>query len=424
MLGATSLTFVAFLPGGLFSEHTIDAGYQWSSPYRDIRTRYDEQRNYYATSTTELPITRNRQVNHTLTTYIRERQASFLQAATANSLSGHVRHQHIGYQVYSATDKYISIAVNETQDLSAPSQTMRGWLFDLTSGREIRLSELLGGTLPSQLASIDRIDSRSFIITNRSTLGIIVDSDSGGEATMPRIIRLPAARIAIPMSATIAWSIFDLDAELPAEADHDPHACSYRKCIALTYDDGPSRYADRLLSILKKYDAKATFFVIGSNIDRHVDTLRHIHAAGMEVGSHSWSHSNFQKLSLDMLEREITMTNQKIAAITNETPRFIRPPYGELTVATKLVAERANMSIALWSIETRDWQTRNPDVLYNRVISAARPGAIIVMHDVYSTTVDASERIIETLSHQGYQFVALSELLGAQITPGAVYTSN
>ncbi len=177
--------------------------------------------------------------------------------------------------------------------------------------------------------------------------------------------------------------------------------------VALTFDDGPGPYTDRILDVLTKYDAKATFFVVGNRLGSYSSTLKRQVELGMEIGCHTWNHTQLTTLDRSGIASQISSTNNKVHEITGLYPSLLRPPYGSYN---STVREVSGAPIIMWSIDTLDWKTRNADSTYKAVMNNVKDGDIILMHDIHSPTADAVERIVPALVEKGYQLVTVSEL--------------
>lgn len=187
------------------------------------------------------------------------------------------------------------------------------------------------------------------------------------------------------------------------------------KKIALTFDDGPHpKRTERILNILEKYNIKATFFVIGVNIQNYPEPLKKIYAAGHEIGNHSFSHNNEKALNGSNALEEMQKCEDLIYECVGIRPKLFRPPRGACNTYVIDAAKKLNYSIALWSIDTLDWRNTPSKQISENVIKNLRGGDIILMHDYTSgknTTCDALEYIIPVLLSQGYEFVTVSELI-------------
>lgn len=207
----------------------------------------------------------------------------------------------------------------------------------------------------------------------------------------------------------------------PAEPKPDPN-CS--NCVALTFDDGPVPETNRLLDILDRKHAKASFFVVGVNAERYAPTLRRIRDGGHTIGNHTDTHPKLPALSDPAIAQQMDVSNRTMRIVTGRpNPRWIRPPYGEYDARVQAAAKQRGMALALWDVDTRDWQHRNAQTTCNIAVSNARAGSIVLMHDIHAPTVNAVECIIDGLRAKGLRPVTLDELIpGAQ--PGRVYTAK
>lgn len=195
-----------------------------------------------------------------------------------------------------------------------------------------------------------------------------------------------------------------------------------KKMIALTYDDGPSNsVTNRILDVLEKYDSKATFFVIGSRVDTYSSSLIRAYKMGCEIGNHTYTHVNLPSYSDSEILSEVNKTNSVVKKYTGEAPTIIRAPGG---ATSQRVRNTVNMPFIHWSVDTRDWEHRNAAKTVSNIKNNVRDGSIILMHDIYSATAEASEKIIPWLIEQGYQLVTVSELMeyrGKNMTSGNTY---
>lgn len=183
--------------------------------------------------------------------------------------------------------------------------------------------------------------------------------------------------------------------------------------VALTFDDGPSStYTKKLLKGLKKRGVKATFFLTGNRIESNKKLVKKMKKDGHIIGNHTYSHIDLAKTGYDEAKKEIEDTNNAIMEITGEKPKYLRPPYGDWN--DKLLDE-TDMSIVLWSVDPEDWKDRNADVVAKRVIKSIRPGDIILLHDIFETSVEAAFKIIDELQDKGYTFVTIDQLDSGKI---------
>ncbi len=183
-----------------------------------------------------------------------------------------------------------------------------------------------------------------------------------------------------------------------------------KKMVALTFDDGPGPYTDRLLKCLKKNGGKATFFMVGSNVSKYKKVVKKMADMGCELGNHSYNHLALTTLSNSSIRSEVSRTNAKIRAAAGKDPTLFRLPYGDGHSSSRVLSLLQLPSI-YWSIDTRDWaNTGNPQSTINAVLNNVKNGDIILMHDIHLSTVQAAEKIIPALKKRGYQLVTVSQL--------------
>ncbi len=180
------------------------------------------------------------------------------------------------------------------------------------------------------------------------------------------------------------------------------------KYIALTYDDGPTRgVTANLLEVLDRHYVPATFFLCGYRMAENPDLVAQLEASPHTIAIHGYSHQYATKLSPQELEKELVDT---ISLLQNR-PQYYRPPGGLLTPEATEVIASLGLTTVLWDVDPVDWCCHDPNLIASRVISQAKDGAIILMHDLNMASVQATEIIIETLESQGYQFVPAQVLL-------------
>ena len=181
-----------------------------------------------------------------------------------------------------------------------------------------------------------------------------------------------------------------------------------KKLIAFTFDDGPSETnTNYLLDNLDKYDAKVTFFVLGSRVNSNKETIKRAYLEGNDIGSHTYNHRNLNLLSDIALMDEVKKTNEAIKEVIGTSPTLLRPPYGNLTDHGK---ELANMSIVLWNIDPLDWKYKDKNRVAQEIIEHAHDGAIVLVHDIYKSSVEGALLAMEELQKQGYAFVTINEM--------------
>jgi peptidoglycan/xylan/chitin deacetylase (PgdA/CDA1 family) len=174
-------------------------------------------------------------------------------------------------------------------------------------------------------------------------------------------------------------------------------------------DDGPNAdYTELLLEGLEERGVRATFFLLGREVEKYPDIVKEISDSGHLIGTHSYDHVNLKNLSDAAAVEQVDKTNQAIHEITGEYPEYIRPPFGcwkcNLDYETKMIE-------VLWDVDPLDWKTSNSDVIAKRVVSKVEENDIILLHDASESSVKAAFKIIDALEEEGYVFVTVDEIL-------------
>lgn len=231
----------------------------------------------------------------------------------------------------------------------------------------------------------------------------------------------------IGFAGLVFWASSPLD--IPAQAQ-DASASPVLSAVstqahevALTFDDGPDpRNTPAVLDLLEKYHAKATFFVLGVEVQRYPGLLQAIANDGEEIGSHAMSHASLPSLKPARIAYELTTTADLVRELTGSQPLFFRPPYGNLSPLVLSTAQRLHETVTLWTIDTRDWTGRSTAAIVYDVLSHLRPGAIILMHDgggPRPRTIRALQLILQGLDQRGYRAVTLQKLVHDATTTAA-----
>lgn len=179
-----------------------------------------------------------------------------------------------------------------------------------------------------------------------------------------------------------------------------------KKYIAFTFDDGPSKYTKELLKTLELNKSSATFFMLGNRMKYSEDIVKEIYNSSSEVASHTYSHKNLNKISDKEVLNEINSPVILFKEITGGEIKYLRPPYGNYNETVK----STNYPIILWNIDPKDWLVKDSNQVYNSVIKHACDGCIVLMHDIYPTTIEAVKMLIPKLNSMGYEVVSISNL--------------
>lgn len=195
------------------------------------------------------------------------------------------------------------------------------------------------------------------------------------------------------------------------------------KYVALTFDDGPRRCTTEcLLDGLKERGARATFFLIGQQIEDNADLVARMAEEGHQIGNHTWSHQRLDSVLPDAAAQEVARTEAALEALLGEGEYWLRPPYGQ-------VAEGADFDVPMvkWSVDPRDWESRDTGKVTQAILDCAKPNSILLLHDIYPTSVEAALRVVDRLQAEGYWFVTVEELLwlnGVTPEPGRMYRTG
>lgn len=195
--------------------------------------------------------------------------------------------------------------------------------------------------------------------------------------------------------------------QMPNDIDPD------KPMVALTFDDGPgyNDASDKILDVLEKYSARATFFMVGKNAADHPDNVKRKVELGCEIGNHTYTHSHYGK---NVTVDDIKKASNAIYKACGQYPTAFRSPGGNTTSTILKECKNENMVLYYWSLDTEDWKYRDADKIYNKVMKNVSDGDIILMHEIYSSTADAVEKLVPDLIKKGYQLVTCEELVEAK----------
>jgi len=200
----------------------------------------------------------------------------------------------------------------------------------------------------------------------------------------------------------------DIDDNTTNNFERDINKFKNKKLIAFTFDDGPnSKTTNKLLDNLDKYNARVTFFVVGNRVKTYEDTLKRAYNMGNLIGSHTYNHKNLFELDDNQIVDEIKKTNDVIKEVTGSDTLYLRPPYGN---TNKNIKNLVNMYNILWDLDTEDWKYKDKFKIAKYIIDNAHDGGIILLHDLYETSIDGALLAMEELSKNGYAFVTIEEM--------------
>lgn len=184
-----------------------------------------------------------------------------------------------------------------------------------------------------------------------------------------------------------------------------------RPMIALTFDDGPGEYTEELINCLVENNAKATFFMLGQNVEAYPEIAKKVSDAGMELGNHSYSHPDLVTIGSEAAAQQVSNTDAALKSATGFEATVMRPPGGSFNDSVKAAIDHP---LIIWSIDTRDWATKSEDQTYQVVMDNAQDGSVVLMHDIHEWSVKAAIRMIPDLIAKGFKLVTVSELAEAK----------
>lgn len=176
--------------------------------------------------------------------------------------------------------------------------------------------------------------------------------------------------------------------------------------VAITFDDGPSKFTHEIIDVLQEYAVGATFFFVGKNVATYPDAVRYVHTNGYSIGSHSMNHYDLVSLSQEKQEYEVLHTNELIEELISDKVLLFRPPYGSKNQSTLELMNNNDSKMVLWNNDPEDWKSRDADAIYNAVVNSKVNGSIILLHETQAT-VDALPRIVKYLQKNQLEIVNL-----------------
>lgn len=197
--------------------------------------------------------------------------------------------------------------------------------------------------------------------------------------------------------------------------------------IALTFDDGPFPTATpRILSVLKRYHARATFFMTGLKAKAYGDLVRQIHADGHQIGNHTWNHEVSRSVSPEVLRQALQQTSEMIEKQCGAIPIIHRPPEGVSDADSIRLVGELGMATIIWSINPNDWKRRGAEITVRHVLDNAESGDVVLLHDIHAQTADAVEILVPELARRGFEMVTIEELAKSKhtlLTPGKRFSN-
>lgn len=208
----------------------------------------------------------------------------------------------------------------------------------------------------------------------------------------------------------------------PAQPPQAPAVdCAVAKCLALTFDDGPSALTPQLLTTFTTHQARATLFMLGQAASLHPQTVRSAFDQGFEIGNHTTDHKMLNSISADQVRFQLRDTQERLRSMTGVNPTVMRPPYAGRNKTSDAICAQLGLAVVIWTDSPSDWVNRDKQTIIDLTLKRARRNAIMLFHDTHTWTVEAMATLVPKLQEQGYTLVTVSELVGHP-EPGKLYS--
>lgn len=411
-------------------EHTITEEASKFPGVKIVTDRSDDKKMPY---TIQYPLTEYEAFNNAVTTYIEQSKQYYISMMRlqqdSKKLTGDLT---ITVETFEHDHYYSFVLTNKTiLNTEEKQTTIQTFLIDYETGDLFDIRDLLNEDLESLKTFAAHIQSemlkspayKEYVLEKELAFAtepkwrlfkrFALKDDSlfiyfnEGEVAKPEA-DVPV--VEIPLSFINPLLAFDFQIAMQSENTIIPNdKGSSKKRIALTFDDGPHpEVTKQILALLEKYNAKATFFMLGSRAQYYPGLVREVLDSGHELGNHTWSHPVLTKMSPAEIEKEYNSTEEAIIHATGENSTVFRPPYGAINeeIRDSIPCKSVN-----WTIDTLDWKYRDSEKLFPMVKEALHNNAIVLMHDIHQSTADGLEPVLAYLQKEGYEFLTVSEIL-------------
>ena len=371
------------------------------------------------------PVTNLANINKEIKKYVNTSYNSFLENYNKISSLDQIYELNIDYSCSNLNNEYLSIAlfkhISSKNDESIKNEVYT-YNYNLKSKKKIKFSDISDNNTNTLIYNLlfenygsnikmEKIQNFNYDDINFSFDKKNVTLYIEGEKLCDNYNDI--MKILIPLSYFNLLKNFKEteDNKLPTINPTINYIDLNKPVVALTFDDGPSIYTEKILDTLKKYNSNATFFVLGNKIEDHSNTIIKMYKNGNEIGNHSYNHRWLTKLSAKEQIEQISKTQYIIKKYTGYTPIYLRPTYGSVN---QKLRNNTDLEIILWNVDTRDWKYKNVNTIVNNALKDVKDGSIILMHDTYKRTSEAVEILVPKLIEKGYQIVTISELKEAK----------
>ena len=406
---------------------------QTDSPFTNIKIITDVSNDDYAPFAIQYPSTAHDNLNEVITAFIEEEKNTYIQKMRLKKdeikvgTSGEL---NISFEIFPYNEDFYSFLIKKVQSLpnEKATESYTTYFFNNNDGEISTFKQLLNDnkeslkTVASHVFSSLKKDERyqqlpkedvkklmntkwsnfTHFSIQEDVLNFYFNSLEAPKTNIPVNVAIPLATIN-PLLSEKFQIPMQLSENLEGSTDES------RKRVALTFDDGPNPdVTPRILALLEKYNAKATFFMLGSRVQYYPDIVKDIYKQGHEIGNHTWNHPLLTKMTEAQIIKEYSSTEQAIIQAIGVPSTVFRPPYG----ATNSLVENTIDSLQVnWTIDTEDWKHRSAAKLLPCIESTIHNNAIILMHDIHLSTADGLESVLKYLHNSGYEFVTVSDIM-------------
>lgn len=317
---------------------------------------------------------------------------------------------NIDFEYQIINENYISIIIKATTFIEKKEEKIYTYLFDKNNNKFIEIGDILNKR--ELITNIKKEFKAKY--NKKINNSVNLDKYYIGKNYLTFYINLSKKEYLIQIPLEDIKFNFVINKKNKLDVDNINNIKKEEKTIdinkplvALTFDDGPSKYTNDILDILKDNGICATFFVLGNKVPYGQETLLKMLENGNEIGNHTYNHKWLAHLDEIEIKNQISKTQEVIFEYTRYLPKVFRPSYGDIP---KEMRKEINLEVTLWNVDTLDWKLKNKKQIIKRATKNTKDGDIILMHDTYKRTKDALPEIINTLKKKGFQFVTISEL--------------
>lgn len=374
------------------------------------------------------PITQKKHLDEQINKYIKNTYEGFKEEYGNYYELKEITELNVDYQYWKVEEKYLNVILYtfiNNSSLAHPINEIKTFVFDLQKNKLITLEDIISlEKLKEVIPYIKQQITEKYkdcILSELLESEITANFDSFSNFTIDNekiIFYFEPYKVTSGNCGIIDIGVhleqFGLNTYQPTFKENTKVQYTKQKTIdpnkpvvAITFDDGPSKYTDEILNILNEYDANATFFVLGNKVNIYKETLLKSIMLGNELGNHSYNHKWLTRLTNEEFQSQIDKTQNIIYEATGYTPRLLRPTYGSIN---DKIRKNTDLKVVLWNVDSNDWKIKNSETIAKRVLKDIKDMDIILFHDTHERTKEAIKIVVPELIAKGYQLVTVSEL--------------